>query len=970
MQSRLIVFLVAMLVGSSSAQNSRAKLDVRLKLLADLQLRERPAPALQKTAGLDRAYLSVLILGEPARVRTAVEAVGGRIGSLIGRISTARVSPLRIGDLSTYSGVERIERSSPKRVRNDRVIRDTGGLGVHQGQAPLTRRYRGDGVLVGIIDTGLDFKHRDFRNAASPGESRVLSIWDQEDNGPGSTPQGYHYGTLWTQAEIEQTIGGGDIVRHRDTDGHGTHVAGTAVGNGGAIGRYSGMAPNADIIGVAGIDFTVDATAYIFREAERLGVPAVVNYSASSHFGPHDGSTLEELALDVLVAEKRGRAFVTAAGNEGDAFLHWGGFNLEADSVWTYYHADVFLFPPEKTPHGDAMVTEVNGTVETPDAGNTFIAIGLDSTAYEDFFVEPRGYHGQTGWRDLRGLVDLPGSASDTLRYANGELAAAIDFTAVELDNGKIHFWVVMTDFVFRIDVDDPVSGIGVDLFRLVAKGSGEIHVWSENVLTAEHPYVDFPVLHERYRKTDNHNSVGIPGTGKNVIAVGAYVNGAGDGKIVGSLATFSSRGPTADGRIKPEVVGPGVNVTSSLSSDADASEFVVVTGGTHHTLSGTSSAAPVITGAIALFLEKNPTATVAQIRDALTTHTTRGGFVASSGMLPNADWGHGRVDILSAMTGGAAAAGTPTSFAAIGPGESEAGHIDDFNPHRLYHLTLSDNQDVIIDLVPEFDAVLWLYAGADVAAVEPSRLLFLVDNAFGAEQLVIGLEGGDYLIVVTPFGPEETGTFSLDVSSINVARRLLSVSLNEQTRGRLESEQSEDLYQVDLAANTELAVKLDSDFDAILSLYRGHEESDAVATNRVVFRDGSTESESFRRHVAAGLYLVAVSSFSGSGDYTLAVDGVLLGPVVDLGQPVVSAEAARSDFDGDGVVGFADFLTFAGSFGVSEGCPTFDPPLDLDQDGAVAFSDFLIFAGDFGKLVSTKRIVARSINRKARSAP
>ena len=143
------------------------------------------------------------------------------------------------------------------------------------------------------MDSGIDFTRPDFQD--STGKTRILYIWDQNDLA-GPSPAAFGYGSEWTKSQIDNTPGS---VRHTDTNGHGTNVAGVLIGNGSETGcsqpayRYVGMAPRAEFIEVA-TDFSdagiIDGVNYIFQQAAALGKDCVVNLSLGGQAGPHDGS--------------------------------------------------------------------------------------------------------------------------------------------------------------------------------------------------------------------------------------------------------------------------------------------------------------------------------------------------------------------------------------------------------------------------------------------------------------------------------------------------------------------------------------------------------------------------------------------------------------------------------------------------------------------------------------------------------
>ena len=256
---------------------------------------------------------------------------------------------------------------------------------------------------------------------------------------------------MWAGAwRAPQRAGGGGEghVPGLGTGGHGSNVGGRGAGNGSAVGRYGGVAAEADLIVVkfpfeqegdpAAHEFftqfdpelqgsLIDAATYIYGQAQRREQPAVINLSAGSHMGPHDGSTLVEQALDTLL-ETPGRAFCAAAGNEGIDFIHWGGFELEADSVGTYFYMDVDALAlgwieaavaGEDFSHGLPIDIGLYGTA---DAGAE-LAIGFEGMGADFFEFEPLGYEGQTPWRSAGGLARAKTTERDSLLYGDGRLA-------------------------------------------------------------------------------------------------------------------------------------------------------------------------------------------------------------------------------------------------------------------------------------------------------------------------------------------------------------------------------------------------------------------------------------------------------------------------------------------------------------------------------------------------------------------
>jgi len=247
---------------------------------------------------------------------------GIKVQATIGQIATARATREGLVNLAKLAEVEWMDISKFMRPCLDvsRVSTEVDHL--YSGNPS----YRGNGVLLAIFDSGIDWRHEDFID--NFGKSRILYLWDVTDDA-GPHPAGFDYGSEYKQAQINDEIDGSPIglVREQDTNGHGTHVAGIAGGDGSATGhgypekRYIGMAPQADLIIVKGGDdgFTtvnqINGTAYIMAKADQLKRPVVINFSLGGHAGAHDGTDLHEQAMDAAVGP--GKAIVVAASNDG-----------------------------------------------------------------------------------------------------------------------------------------------------------------------------------------------------------------------------------------------------------------------------------------------------------------------------------------------------------------------------------------------------------------------------------------------------------------------------------------------------------------------------------------------------------------------------------------------------------------------------------------------------------------------------
>lgn len=420
------------------------------------------------------------------------------------------------------------------------------------------RTEGGRNTVVGIIDYGMDFVHRNFRH--SGGSTRVLSIWHQGGGTGFHSPFGY--GREYTQDEINwaleqndpyEALGYGSDWESRGT--HGTHVADIAAGNGRGS-EVCGLAPQADIVFVdvshADLPFTgpnvvgssfgdsvrlVEAIQYIFDKAEDR--PCAVNVSLGTNGGPHDGSTLVEEAIDLIVQQAPNRAVVIAASNSFDDGIH------AANTV----EQDAYVDLRWEVVPGDSTHNELE----------------LWYSGQDRFSVELIAPDGNS-----LGTTE-PGSSG--VIQQSGEI---LIFVSNRLDDPNNH------DNMVGVYLESGLPG-GIWIVRLhgkMVKNGGSFHAWIERDNR-------FP---SRFAPPhDNTHTLGSISCGRETIVVGSYDAH----KPNLPLSWFSSAGPTRDGRQKPEVSAPGHDVIAAHSR--------TLTGTVRK--SGTSMAAPAVTGIVALMM-------------------------------------------------------------------------------------------------------------------------------------------------------------------------------------------------------------------------------------------------------------------------------------------------------------------------------------------------------------------------------
>ena len=488
---------------------------------------------------------------------------------------------------------------------------------VQQGSG-LPQPYEGNGVVVGIVDSGIDLTHPDFKNE---GATRIAYLWDQTHEG--KPPAGYTYGNESTSWQINS-----GFCDETDVEGHGTHVAGTAAGNGQAPNKtadYTGIAPKADIIFVkTGFedDQTIDAVKYIFSRAQELGRPAVINLSLGGNYGPHDGTSLYCSAMSELTG--KGRIIVAAAGNSGSDNVHLGyevdhegssslfGPNPESEIVFDVWYSSEYLM--------DIKVAQVD-------------SVTLEIIEETDWVVPGERIHGEFESKD-----ELEIDAREVENPQNGDRHAMIE-----------------------LELKDPGSSLWALRFR--AHESGKTAVFDCWVVSdAMGAFVnDKP----GYVNADSLKTVESPAVARDVIAVGAYntKNKWTDidmmmivrGDTIGARADFSSIGPTRDGRTKPEITAPGQYIASAYSvAFVDPSQHYErdhrIWGDYYYIMRGTSMACPHVAGVVALMLQRDAGLHPAKVLSLLTGTARTDSYTRSNGDLPNNYWGYGKVDALAVM--------------------------------------------------------------------------------------------------------------------------------------------------------------------------------------------------------------------------------------------------------------------------------------------------------------------------------
>jgi subtilisin family serine protease len=335
-----------------------------------------------------------------------------------GRVDIEKIEEVRgqVKSLKAAAGVHCCLFHSVRAIHARREeLRDTlraGSFKAKRGRS--NSELDGSGVIVGVVDIGCDFRHKNFRLG---NESRILFLWDQSAEFGGRVPKEFPYGREFTKENIEAALRSGEDVAYKTLKytppiaAHGTHVLDIAAGNGqepadfdgkkgpvAAPQSHSGVAPKVEIIFVHLKTFEdgalgnsrhlAEAVEYIFRKADELDMPAVVNISLSTTGGPHDGSSLVEQRFDELL-EKPGRAIVVAAGNSFNQRSHTSGAIPAGCDTTILWHTDPRNTDPELTKNEmDIWYSgsqELQVTLGTPDEREVgALRLGETKDLYDD----------------------------------------------------------------------------------------------------------------------------------------------------------------------------------------------------------------------------------------------------------------------------------------------------------------------------------------------------------------------------------------------------------------------------------------------------------------------------------------------------------------------------------------------------------------------------------------------------------
>lgn len=559
-------------------------------------------------------------------------------GSRSGNISTALIPVQQIRNVAGNKDVLYVAIGQPATLFMDSARRQTNVDKVQQGMAPLAMPYKGDGVVVADIDVGFDYTHPNFYDSTGSNNYRIKRVWEMMNNN-GTPPAGFSMGReLVTQTEL-LNAGTSD-----SNESHGSHVLGISGGSGGFPGSpYAGVAPHADLVMIAPTNGgltdanVADGISYVQSYAASVGKPSVINMSFGSQAGPHDGNSI----FDQFLANKTspGNLLVSAAGNDGRNKIHVAHNFTTTDTL--------------------IKTAAIFNACPTGNYGLGFADIW--GNAGSNYKVAVYLFNVTTGvWED------------STVFYS-ANLTHTIFDTLVGIDNVPAYLKIgtgiqasVGNKPECHIEIEDTLQTTG-DRFLLVQISStnAQVDMWGYQ------QYMSFSNLGMPIPFVSGSNSGSVAdmgGTSQSTICVGAYTsknswtatnsNNYYTSSPIFSIASFSSRGPSSDGRTKPEITAPGSVIASSWNSFETITDSTAmihkITGSSRDWYfcldQGTSMAAPMVTGIVALWLQKNPTLDLAQalalMKSSALTDTATGTIPAGG----SNTWGWGKINAFAGL--------------------------------------------------------------------------------------------------------------------------------------------------------------------------------------------------------------------------------------------------------------------------------------------------------------------------------
>lgn len=654
-------YMLALAIGVSFADTHGQVLAPNAAILVakqDAGLSRVKISSQEKKAATDtREAVGAYVYTDTREALDALRQLGAEIRHDYGEFATVTIPVDKLKEAGNVAGVRYITLGNDVTLLNDYSRARLQVDKIHDNTLNrLPAPYTGKGVVVGLIDSGVEYGHLAFRETDGTG-LRIKAVWEQSSI-LGTPPEKFGYGVEHRTPEAIL----GSIYDTISTY-HGSHTMGIAAG-GDMTSPYYGIAPEAEIVYVSfnNDDAAItDAIEYIFDYADEVDKPCVINMSLGSHTGPHNGTSVLDKYIDSVTGP--GRVIVGAAGNEGEYRLHATETFSETDtqlkSMLTfakgvshnYHYLDIWGSAGDDIKVKICVAQSLKGNI-------TYTSPTFDTSDPDLSPVVKATFIDEVG---MTASIIIKGEVNPI----NGQPHVMVECQVEEIADGRVPGIIV-----------EGAPGQQVDIWNYSGHefSSNGKSGWTEGTLAG---------------------TVGeIGGTAHTIIPVGSYdaretIPWTSGGYSVWSenfvydadnRSVFSSCGPTADGRVSPSVLAPGNPVISAINRyyyQAMGVDLYTMTNGMStnsegvHSYygynSGTSMSAPMVAGTIALMLEANPGLSPSEIREIIEQTAETDDFM---GELPNNEYGAGRLNALECVKLAVARAGICPNEAASSLGE------------------------------------------------------------------------------------------------------------------------------------------------------------------------------------------------------------------------------------------------------------------------------------------------------------
>lgn len=475
----------------------------------------------------------------------------------------------------------------------------------------------GRGTIIGFIDTGIDYTNPLFRK--TDGTTRLKAIWDQNEAAYGTAPAVFGYGGEYSEEMINEALNTSnpfEIVPQRDENGHGTFMASIAAGGNDPSEPFTGIATEADILAVKlkpaktilrevnlinsasecySEDDIIFGIKYLIDTATKLNKPLIIYLGIGTNQGDHSGTNNLDLYIDTFVS-LRGICIVAPVGNELGYRRHYSGGIIN---------------PEQSSPES------IEISVESPAKGFTMEIWGSAPALLEVNVVSPTG--------EIFDDISFVRDSMSSWRFLYEGTDLFILNTVIATNKG---------DQIILLRFENPSQGIWtVNVKNLLTI--------TENVFDAWLPINQFTDGKVNFVRSNPDMTLCSPGAGNGVITVAGYNH------YTGALYTYSSRGYTRKGRIKPDITAPSVNVQGAFSTSSGLGNRLLYT-----KKSGTSVGAALVAGIASLIMEWGIVKgnAINANTETIKQFLIRGARDEADIDYPNNAWGWGVVDIYNSF--------------------------------------------------------------------------------------------------------------------------------------------------------------------------------------------------------------------------------------------------------------------------------------------------------------------------------